>query len=113
MPYKDLDKRRAYRRNWYSLNRESEKAHISRRKKEIKKWFKEYKKTLRCIKCGENHPATLDFHHKNKRDKLFGINTKVHAGYSIQRVQKEIKKCEVLCANCHRKFHYKLKDSNL
>jgi vacuolar-type H+-ATPase subunit E/Vma4 len=107
MPIKDPEKRREYRRMWYALNNESERAHVSRRKKEIKKWFIEYKESLKCIKCGENHPATLDFHHKNRKDKLFGINTKVHAGYSIDKIKKEIEKCEVLCANCHRKLHYK------
>jgi len=111
MPIKDPEKRRAYRRTWYSKNKESEKAHVLRRKKEIKKWFLDYKKTLSCVRCGENHPAALDFHHRNQRDKSFGINTKVHVGYSIDKIKKELEKCEVLCANCHRKLHYK--NSNL
>ncbi len=107
MPIKDLELRRAYRRRWYAQNRDSEKQHVSRRKKEIKKWFENYKNNLKCIKCEENHPATLDFHHKDSKIKEFGINSRVHSGYSIDLIKKELEKCEVLCANCHRKLHYK------
>lgn len=107
MPYKSLEKRRQYRREWYRHHIDSEKAHVTRRKTEIKKWFENYKKELKCEICGESHPATLDFHHKNAKDKKFGINTKVHSGYSIDLIKQELSKCQVLCANCHRKLHYK------
>ena len=106
MPIKDIQKRREYRRKWYALNKKSEQAHVNRRKKEITNWFKKYKESLHCLMCGETHPATLDFHHKNRTDKEFGINTRVHSGYSIDKIKQEIEKCEVLCANCHRKLHY-------
>jgi hypothetical protein len=39
MPFKDLEKRRAYRREWYSKNKESEKEHIRKRKLEIRRWI--------------------------------------------------------------------------
>ena len=106
MPIKDLELRRAYRRAWYSRNKTSERKHIYGRKKKIKKWFEDYKKSLKCIRCGENHSATLDFHHKDTKTKEFGINSRVHSGYSIDLIKKELAKCEVLCANCHRKLHY-------
>lgn len=106
MPYKDLEKRRECRRKWYANNKESEKAHVVRRKKEIRSWFEKFKKTLRCKKCGENHPATLDFHHKNSKEKDLGMGFMSYYGYSIERIKKEISKCIVLCANCHRKLHY-------
>jgi len=110
MPFKDPEKRRIYRRKWYAKNSKSEKAHVARRRKEIKKWFIEYKSGLKCNKCGENHPAALDFHHKGDKDK--GINFMTHWGYSIVRIKKEMSKCMVLCANCHRKLHYKLRNKN-
>jgi len=106
MPIKDIVKRREYRRKWYALHKISERAHVSRRKKEIKKWFQKYKESLHCASCGEKHPGVLDFHHKNQKEKEFGINTRVHSGYSITKLKKEMDKCEVLCANCHRKLHY-------
>ena len=58
-----------------------------------------------CSVCGETHPATLDFHHKNKEDKLFNIGQNKH-NYGIQTVKKELDKCIVLRSNCHRKLHW-------
>lgn len=105
MPYKNPEKRRECRIRWYANNKESERQHVKRRKLEIKKWFKEYKNKLKCSKCPENYSACLDFHHKGNKDML--IPKMVAEGYSIKRILIEIAKCEVLCANCHRKKHYK------
>jgi hypothetical protein len=107
MPFKDPEKRRAYRRKWYALNSRTEKDHVKRRKLEIKKWLENYKKNLRCANCSENHPATIDFHHREMSKKDEGIAYLTAYGYSIDRIKEEIAKCDVLCANCHRKVHYK------
>ncbi|MBR9703980.1 hypothetical protein GOV12_01090 [Candidatus Pacearchaeota archaeon] len=107
MPFKDPDKRREYRRKWYYKNKESELDHIKKRKIKIRKWFEKFKLGLKCSKCNEDHPATLDFHHKNNKQKDFAIGKMVSEGYSINRVKEELMKCIVLCSNCHRKIHYK------
>lgn len=112
MPYKDLEKRRECRRRWYANNRDSEKRHVKRRKEEIKKWFEKYKLLLKCSKCSENHLAVLEFHH-NMKNKEMDIADMTHNGYSINRIKKEISKCVVLCANCHRKEHYKTINNNI
>lgn len=109
MPYKDPEKRRECRRKWYSNNKESEKAHVLKRKREIRGWFEELKKTLRCSKCGESHPATLDFHHKKENEKEGEVGLMSYYGYSKERIEKEIDKCIILCANCHRKIHHNLR----
>ncbi|UCD20840.1 MAG: hypothetical protein JSW08_03665 [archaeon] len=106
MPFKDVEKRREYRRKWYSKNRESEIAHVKRRRKEIRKWCMDHKSELKCSKCGEDHPATLEFHHKKgKKDKSIAYMS--YFGYSIKRIKKEMDKCVVLCSNCHKKEHHK------
>lgn len=107
MPFKDIIKRREYRRKWYSENKVSEKNHVFRRKKEINEWFNDYKKMLSCSICGERHPAIIDFHHKDSKE--FEINILVHNGYSLERIKKEMEKCQIVCANCHRKLHYNQK----
>ena len=107
MPYKDPEKRRACRRRWYEKNKFSEKAHVFRRKKAIKKWFKNYKTNLKCSICEDSHPAIIDFHHKKGEKKENLVSFMVSNGFSIQKIKEEIKKCQVLCANCHRKVHYK------
>ena len=105
MPFKDLEKRREYRRKWYSENKNSEKEHVKRRKETINNWFRNYKNKLKCERCGESPPAIIDFHHKKKKEN--GISKLVSYGYSIEKIKKELEKCEVLCSNCHRKEHWK------
>lgn len=51
------------------------------------------KKTKFCTKC--------------KKEKEYNISKMVHEGFSINRIKEEIKKCEVLCSNCHRELHFK------
>ncbi len=105
MPFKDPKKRGAYKREWYSKNKENEIKKVHRRRRKIQNWFREYKSKLKCEKCNENHPSTIDFHHIGKKEKV--IADIVHWGYSIETIKKEIGKCQVLCANCHRKVHWK------
>ncbi|PIO00860.1 hypothetical protein COT60_03475 [Candidatus Pacearchaeota archaeon CG09_land_8_20_14_0_10_30_9] len=107
MPFKDLEKRKEYRRNWYKLNSFSEKRHVKQRKEKLKKWIEEYKSRLKCLKCRETHPSTIDFHHKDGRKKEISISKMVSEGYSMLRIKKEIEKCQILCSNCHRKLHWK------
>jgi len=84
----------------------SRQRHKKRRLK-IALWLHNYKKTLKCTKCGENHPATLDFHHRDPKDKIGSIAHSSCLGWGMKKLLKEIAKCDVLCANCHRKLHYK------
>ena len=55
-----------------------------------------------CERCGETDPRVLEFHHVGEKDAE--ITRLISGGWSIKRIQKEIDKCQVLCANCHRKI---------
>ncbi|HJT58857.1 MAG TPA: hypothetical protein VJ761_20275 [Ktedonobacteraceae bacterium] len=70
------------------------------------------KSQLSCIDCGQRHPTTLQFHHRNSEDKVFNISDAVYKGFSLDRIKKEISKCIVLCANCHFKRHYNMRKNN-
>ena len=109
MPYKNKEKNLQARRNWYQKNKEKEIAYKAERRKKLKKWWNAYRATLKCNRCPENHIACLEFHHKNQSKKNMRVSEMISAGFSIENVMKEIKKCEVLCANCHRKEHWKKK----
>ncbi len=78
------------------------------RKKRIRKWFWEYKKTQKCSICGEDHVATLEFHHKNTEEKEITISNAIKHGYSIAEIKKELSKTITVCANCHRKIHWEI-----
>jgi len=64
------------------------------------------KDTLCCLYCNKNHPACLQFHHRDPEIKAFGISEAVHNGIGLDKLKKEIAKCDVLCANCHAKLHF-------
>lgn len=100
------DKMREYRRRWYAKNKEKSIEKVALRKQEMKAWYKEYKSTLSCVKCSENHPATLHFHHLDKSTKETNLANALSKGWSKTRILNEIDKCIVLCANCHSKEHW-------
>ena len=95
-----------YRDKYYKINKKREQKRITDRKKQLRLFIKDYKNNLKCNRCDENHPATLQFHHKDPTIKETEIATAVNRGWSIKRIINEIEKCEVLCANCHSKIHW-------
>ena len=74
---------------------------------EAKRFYRRVKMNSRCIKCGENRPWVLDFHHRNPKNKIMSVYKMVNRGYSIADIKKEINKCDCLCANDHRELHTK------
>lgn len=60
---------------------------------------------ISCCRCGENHPACLDFHHRDPATKDVNIS-QVAGNISLKRLREEVQKCEVICSNCHRKLHW-------
>lgn len=57
-----------------------------------------------CKKCGYNkHPAAMDFHHRDVSDKDFNIGAAANKKWEV--IKKELDKCDLLCANCHREEH--------
>jgi hypothetical protein len=63
------------------------------------------KAELGCQRCGENDPVCLDFHHIDELNKAFKISWGVSTALPWEDILYEIDKCDVLCANCHRKEH--------
>lgn len=110
MPHKDPEKRRQYqreyKRRWYQANKAKHIALVRGREKRIKAWLREYKESLGCEACGEKHPACLEFHHTNRQEKRFAIG-RLKDYLSLKLLQAEIAKCRLLCANCHRKEHWR------
>ncbi len=102
-----LSCKRAYNRaNYHSRSSDAKLARlaqISSRRKSIRKMLWQYKCTQQCIVCGENDPIVLDFDHLDRADKKDEICDMVKAGTSWENILKEIAKCQVLCANCHRR----------
>lgn len=95
---------RIYVQNHYKNNKQYylEKARIrnKRIRTSIKNYLWSYLTTHSCVDCGENDPIVLEFDHI--KDKSFTISS-VGRDHLLEDVVKEIMKCEVRCANCHRR----------
>jgi hypothetical protein len=112
MPYKNPEvkkkKHKEYSREHYLKTQEATKLRTKAVKAQQKdEWFT-FKSTLKCSKCGFDHIAALDFHHEDPSTKLGNVHRFVSNG-QFAKAYEEIKKCIVLCANCHRIHHYREK----
>ena len=56
-----------------------------------------------CVDCGEKDPIVLDFDHV-RGTKIGNICTMMCTGQSLDRIKIEMDKCDVRCANCHRRI---------
>ena len=91
---------------WHYKNREWNTERTLARRQEHRKWIRTLKRESNgCRQCGESDPRCLDFHHRKPSEKAMAINKMVLYGYSKSRIRAEIEKCELLCANCHARFH--------
>ena len=58
-----------------------------------------------CSKCGYNkNYAALEFHHV--KDKSFSLDSRKISNTSMSKLLEELKKCILLCSNCHKEHHY-------
>jgi hypothetical protein len=88
-----------YLKNHYSENK---KYYYNKKKKfqcNGKEFIWSFLKLKKCSDCGESNPLLLEFDHID--DKSHNISAMIRS-HSPDSVLKEIEKCEVVCANCHR-----------
>ena len=72
------------------------------RKHKIRDEYYELKKQLKCCHCGNNDFRVLDFDHLDRDKKSLNVSEAMKRGCALETIKEEIKKCQVLCANCHR-----------
>ena len=101
----DDEKRKQYKRDHYLKNKDTYLRRNKERKKRLKKQWLEFKESLSCEICGERHISTIDFHHIKRSKDNRPVN-KLVSNHNFKEAYEEIKKCMVLCANCHRKLHH-------
>jgi hypothetical protein len=98
---------REYMRKYNKENPEYVEARNALQHKKRKRrvyWLAKYKVAKGCTICGYNeHPAALDFDHTDPTTKQCGgVRAMLSGMYSLKRVFEEIRKCTLMCANCHR-----------
>ena len=66
-----------------------------------------FKKDKKCECCGwDKFPQVLEFHHKYEKEKINEISNLVKKQYGLKTIKNEMRKCILLCPNCHRELHY-------
>lgn len=61
----------------------------------------DYLRSKRCVDCGNNDIRVLEFDHKEGLDKIDNVGNMLYRN-CWKTILKEIDKCEIRCANCHR-----------
>lgn len=87
--YKKHPERRSYIRD-----------NIEARRKKTRAWIMQYLIQNSCVDCGESDIVVLEFDHRG--DKKADVSEMIRY-HSLDMVKLEVAKCDVRCANCHRR----------
>jgi hypothetical protein len=96
----------SYKKRYYNSHShylEKHKESRNRLRDEKARLVYDYLRTHPCIDCGESDPVVLEFDHKAGEVKVESVCILVAHNFSWNKIETEIKKCEVRCANCHRR----------
>lgn len=111
------EEKSTYNRRWYLANRESELkksvAYAKANRDKIRTINanlaardREYINKLKnkpCMDCGVKYPSfVMEFDHRDPSTKYAEVGNLASSHWSIKRIDLEIAKCDLVCANCHR-----------
>lgn len=103
---KDPKRYRAYQRDWVNNSPGAKEKIAQRQQKQIattRKTIDFIKKETACADCRRFFPPIcMDFDHRPGRIKLFNISRRRNSLTPLAKILKEIAKCDVVCACCHR-----------
>ena len=109
MPFKNREKQREASRRHYAKHRErvieTAKKYSKAARDRTRAYIKAHLEANPCADCGEADTIVLEFDHIGD-DTHFNISDAVRVGYGMPKLKAEMAKCEVRCANCHRKKTY-------
>lgn len=106
MPYKDPVQRseyhKQYMKNWYQENKSKHIGYQKNRKNKYRETMASLKMHP-CMDCGfaPEFPEQMDWDHRE--NKTIGISVARAKAWGWDRIKEEIAKCDLVCANCHRK----------
>lgn len=102
---KNRDKFRQYRRKAYRKARFEDQSipleETLTQKERARDFLGQYLKQHSCVDCHEDDVVVLEFDHRDPFEKLFNISRMKNG--SLEALKEELKKCDVVCANCHRR----------
>lgn len=114
MAYKNKEDQAKASKKHYEANKQLVKDRASKFKivaiSRNKEFVRNYLEVNPCVDCGESDIIVLEFDHI-KGTKIGNIGDMQRDGYSIDKIKEEIAKCEVRCANCHRRITFKRRNN--
>jgi len=101
MPTKDKTKQAVWSSTHYHKNKQEYYARNKAKKKLLQEYVNNTKKGKPCKDCGGMFPAcVMDYDHIG--EKIRSVSSMTVRGTNIKKIDEEIAKCELVCANCHR-----------
>jgi hypothetical protein len=98
--YKNIEDRKAASRKHYLANKNAYLDRNKRYRNTIREYIREIKESRPCSDCRRKYPYyVMDFDHLEDKENIISFLT---ATGRIGALKKEILKCEIVCANCHR-----------
>lgn len=98
---------RLYIRKHYLKHKKYYLLKASKRRIEVKlKYFQyvgRYLSSHPCVDCGEADILVLEFDHRDRNSKVAEISRIIKQTWAYKKLVEEISKCDVRCANCHRR----------
>ena len=95
-----------YQNKWWKENRQTQRVRVKANNARIvlrnRLWLVEYLSKHPCVDCNETDFIVLEFDHREQSTKTENIAVLVSYS-SLERLQEEVAKCDVRCANCHRR----------
>ena len=103
---KDKKKQQSYSAKHYADNKEHKLQQVRLNNKKYKlrnrQYAFDYLASHPC-ECGESDPIVLEFDHNDPSEKKSSVSKLAKGSGSLESLKKEISKCTIRCANCHKK----------
>ena len=76
------------------------------RRHKNKQKYDEIKSKAKCEICSFSDWRALQYHHLDRDDKTLEVSNMINRGFAIEKIKKEMAKCQCICANCHQIHHH-------
>lgn len=86
------------------------KKQIKARTEFLRTYVRRVKSMNKCQICGIKGYWRLSFHHTDDKD--HNIANMTRYGHSLAKIKDEMRKCQLLCHNCHADIHHELGQVN-
>ncbi len=101
---------RQHQQHWRDNNKVVHQERQKLNRARLKKLVDDIKLSQGCSICGyKKNPTALHYHHREPDEKEHEISWMVRKGRAFSAIQKEMNKCDLVCANCHHEITYPYK----